>query len=455
MVNNCRVCTSVFLLALLSSAANAFALELAVFSADISPPLHQRVCVGFVSEFTEIEHPLLAKGIVLRDVTNVYVVCALDYEGLCNDSYDMFRMRIAEAAGTTTSRVAVQSLHQHTAPVFDANADRLLYAAQPMALKSGLDAAESAAASIAEQVKRAVGKLQPVSHVSFGMAKVDRVASNRRVTQPDGSIVARFSAADPGMSEAPEGLIDPWLRVITFYDHDRPLVRLHYYATHPQTSGGGRVTYDVPGIARQRLEQETGIPQIYFTGCGGNVTMSKYNDGSMMARSDLADRLYDGMRRATTDCDEHERQPVSPLRWRTKMVRLPLRADSEFTAAAAREVAANADINFSERLRKAMLVAWIERVEADRPIEFSAWSVAKIDIVQLPGEPFVQFQLAAQKINPDRFVCIAGYGECAPWYLGEDRIYTDRGGFEQSWSFVGPCEQLLHDEISALLTSVE
>ena len=34
---------------------------------------------------------------------------------------------------------------------------------------------------------------------------------------------------------------------------------------------------------------------------------------------------------------------------------------------------------------------------------------------------------------------IAGYGECAMWYIGTDRIYTDRGGYEQNWSFVAPC----------------
>ena len=64
----------------------------------------------------------------------------------------------------------------------------------------------------------------------------------------------------------------------------------------------------------------------------------------------------------------------------------------------------------------------------------------------------VQFQLVAQRIRPDRFVCIAGYGECAPWYIGEDRIYTDIGGFEQSWSFVGPCEEIMHRTIQDLLT---
>src|SRR5688500_3903342 len=69
------------------------ATELATFTADVSPPLGQRVCVGFIPAFTEIEHPLLAKGIVLRDSGGTYVLCAIDFEGHCNDSYDLFRSR--------------------------------------------------------------------------------------------------------------------------------------------------------------------------------------------------------------------------------------------------------------------------------------------------------------------------------------------------------------------------
>ncbi len=438
-------------------------LEIATFTVDVSPPLGQRVCVGFVKEFTEIEHPLLAKGVVLRDPDGVYVVCAVDYEGLCNDSYDMFRKTIAAAAGTSTSRAAVQSVHQHTAPVFDANTDRILYADRPEDLKSGLDAAETAARRIAEAVRQACDGWQRVTHVSAGQAKVDRVASNRRVPQPDGSIVARFTGQ---LQDAPEGLIDPWLRTITFYNGNKRLVRLHYYATHPQTTSGGRVTYDMPGIARERFEKESSVPQVYFTACGGNVTVSKYNDGSAAVRAALSERLYDGLKRAAADCDQNARQSVTRLNWRTRLVRFPLREDAKFTLTAARKVVGDSQVRFPERLRNAMLAAWIERNVAVRSanqafaggantdngaIELSAWSVANIDVLHLPGEPFVQFQLAAQKARPNRFVCIAGYGECAPWYIGEDHIYTDRGGFEQSWSFVGPCERSMHETIAALL----
>ena len=64
-----------------------------------------------------------------------------------------------------------------------------------------------------------------------------------------------------------EGYIDPFLKTITFARGGRPLVRLHYYATHPQSFYlDGRISIDFPGMARERLQEIENTPQIYFTG---------------------------------------------------------------------------------------------------------------------------------------------------------------------------------------------
>ena len=67
-----------------------------------------------------------AAGVVLDDGKGRFVLCALDWCGLCNSSHMLFRKKIAAAAGTDVSRVAVQTVHQHTAPMADADAVRLL-----------------------------------------------------------------------------------------------------------------------------------------------------------------------------------------------------------------------------------------------------------------------------------------------------------------------------------------
>ena len=92
-------------------------------------------------------------------------------------------------------------------------------------------------------------------------------------------------AKDPKMAQAPEGPIDPWLKTITLARGDKPLVRLHYYATHPQTfCCDGRASADFVGLAREAVERQDKVFQIYFTGCSGDVTVGKYNDGSPRPR---------------------------------------------------------------------------------------------------------------------------------------------------------------------------
>jgi hypothetical protein len=146
----------------------------------------------------------------------------------------------------------------------------------------------------------------------------------------DGSIASRYtSCEDPVLIAAPEGLIDPWLRTVTFFDHDRPLARLHYYASHPQSYyGKGHMNPDAPGLARERLEKAEGVPQVYFTGCGGNVGAGKYNNGSHEDRVLLAELLYRGMKAATAST---RKERCGGLSRRTAEVNLPLRSDPEFS----------------------------------------------------------------------------------------------------------------------------
>lgn len=438
--------------ALTCPASTASGLELAAFVADITPPLGEGVGIGFIREQATIEHPLYARGVVLRDGGGVYVLCALDLCGLVSDSYDMFREKIAAAAGTESGRVAVQSLHQHTAPVYDANARRHLYRDDPEKLERGLRFARKSAERVAKAVREAMKSFQKVTHVGTSKAKVERVASNRRIPRPDGSLLSRLSSTkDEKLRAAPEGTIDSWLRTVSLFDGDKALAQLHYYATHPQTFyGKGRITYDAPGIALERLQKETGVPQIYFTGCGGNVAMGKYNDGKPETRTLLARRLYDAMAHSSAQSPRCK-QPATRIGWTTRAVSFSLRNEPAFSAETQRQILANPTAAFSTKIKAAELLGWIERVEAGRPIELSCLSIGSVRIVHLPGEPFVQFQLAAQKAAPDSFVAVAGYGDCGPWYIGEDRIYTDRGGYEQAWAFTAPCEELMTTTIRRLL----
>ena len=186
-------------------------------------------------------------------------------------------------------------------------------------------------------MQEAVGRLEPFDSVGTGQVKVDRVASARRIRDEKGQLVTRWSssAKDPKMAAAPEGPIDPWLKTITLARGGKPLVRLHYYATHPQTfCCDGRASADFVGLAREAVERQDKVFTIYFTGCAGDVTPGKYSDGSPQAQAELAQRLKAGMLGSIA---ETRFAPAESLVWRTTRSRCrcgPARKKSPPRAAA-------------------------------------------------------------------------------------------------------------------------
>ena len=436
---------------------HAAELELATFRIDVTPQIGNGPCVGCMPKVSSIEHPLELRGIVLRVDGRTFVIAAIDFCGICNSSDETIREAMAGAAGTTRAQVALQSLHQHSAPILDADAVRLLHGEKSEQLTQHLkftdDIASRAATAIAESLKQ----MQPMTKIVASKAKVDRVASNRRVPQPNGSIAVRASVTrEAAVREAPEGLIDPRLRTLTFFNDDRKLVQLHYYATHPQTFyGDSRVSWDMAGMARERMETSSGVFQIYFTGCGGNVTVGKYNVGNRESREQLATRLLDAMQRsssadADSTVDVGSLKP-SEIHWDSAPIEFTVREEGTFNPELLKmQLASNQP--FQTRLTAAMFSGFGQRLRDGYVAHATRLRIGNIDIVNLPGEPFVEFQFFAQQVaGTDSFVCVAGYGECGVWYYGPDSIFTDRGGYEQTWSLTGPCQRKVEEALTTLL----
>ena len=427
-------------------------LQVATFSVEITPRLGNPVGLGFIPVLTTAEHPLLARGILLKDAGMSCVICTLDLMEIHNESYDFLRQTIATAAKVSESHAALHCLHQHTAPAISTAAQRLELAVDDPRRIATAEYLAHVAHNLTTAIHECRRNWQRVTHVGTARAKVERVASSRRLLRPDGSIQGRSSSTKsaPALRNLPEGLIDPWVRTVSLEDGNRAIVHLHYYASHPQSFyGDGRASYDVPGIIRKRLEEKTGVFQLYLTGCGGDVAFGKYNNGSREARSELVARLQAGLEQSIARL---KRRPVVPMRWSIEPITFPLRSDDAFSEAANRQILDNADAAPAQRRKAAIALAWIQRVKSGKPVELSCLSLGQVKILHLPGEPFVQYQLAAQKMRPDRFVCVAGYGDCGMGYIGGDRIFTDRGGYEQSYAFAGPCEKLFLATIKRLLT---
>lgn len=423
-------------------------LRLATFRCDVTPPLGTPIYSSY-RPLSTVEHPLLAKGIVLDDGAGRYALCAVDYCELCNSTHLLFRRKIAEAAGTDVSKVAVQTVHQHTAPMADADADRILAALEDPPPYPDPKLYDEAAGRLAEAVRQAAARLEPFDQVGTGEAKVERVASSRRCRTPDGKIAVRWSSCkDPELRAMPEGLIDPMLKTITFARDGKPLARLHYYATHPQSFyGDPRASYDFPGMARERLEAAEKVFQVYFTGCGGDITAGKYNDGSREARDGLADRLFAGMEAAAKAT---RYGPAGPVAWRTTPLALTPRSDPGFTEADYRRVMTDRQAAPSSRIYGgAMALALLAR--AKEPIELSSLTMGRVSLVHLPGEPMIEFQRFAQRERPDALVAVAGYGDCCYGYVCTEAAFQE-GGYEPTDSLVVPeSEKAVKEAISRLL----
>ena len=210
------------------------------FEADVTPPIGAPLCDALVQPASQIDDQLTARGLILFGTDKPIVLCALDWVGVGNTGHDAFRDALAKAAGTTRERVCVHCLHQHDAPGCDFLADELL---APYGLQNRLfdtAFARKAIDRVAAAVAKAAKDPRAVSHVGVGKAKVEQVASTRRVMGPDGKVkyVRYSSTKDAKIRDEPEGLIDPYVQVLSIWDGEMPLVAISYYATHPQSYYG-------------------------------------------------------------------------------------------------------------------------------------------------------------------------------------------------------------------------
>jgi hypothetical protein len=421
--------------------------KIVTFCADVTPPYGTPLYSSY-KPLEVIEQSLLAKGVIIDSGGKRYVLCAVDWCELCNSTHTLFRQKIAEAVGTDIANVAVQTVHQHTSIMGDADAVRLLETTANPGPRTPAPFMEKCAVRVAEAARASLPGLMPFDRIGVGQGKVERVASNRRVPVGEGKVGFRASSCrDETFIALPEGVIDPFIKTITFALGKQPLVRLHYYATHPQSFyGDPRASIDFPGMARERLQEKEKVFQIYFTGCSGDIAAGKYNNGTPPVRDELAQRMYDGME-AAIRATRYRRAPT--IHWTTVDLTLKPRDDGSFSEAACRAGMADEKKGVNGRLGDASTLAF--RQHAGKPIQLSALRMGHVRILHLPGEAMIAFQLYAQQQRPHDFVAVAAYGDCGCGYICLEKSFPE-GGYEPTASNVVPeTEAALKGAIGRLL----
>jgi hypothetical protein len=402
-------------------------LRVATFDIDATPPVGSHMAYDPVTNKWDLG--LRARGVVLLGAGDPIVLCAVDWIGIANEGHDAFRGALANAAGTVARRVTVHSLHQHDAPDCDFSAEQILKGAGMDARQYEGSFQRQVIARLESAVREALRRAQALTHLGLGEARVEKVASNRRVPGPDGKIrgVRYTACTDADLRAAPEGTIDPIVSLVSFWNGDSPVAVLSYYATHPQSYyRTGLPNPDFPGVAR--FQRQLAVPpalHVHFNGAGGNIGAGKYNDGSPTNRLVLAERLADGMRRAW---ENTKREPLAPgaVAWAIESVALP---PSKHLSSEKLEAALKARDPRLVMQGDASRLAWLRRCQAGHKLDVACLRLGRARILHLPGELFVEYQLAARSQRPDLFVAMAAYGDYAPWYIGTAIAY-EQGGYE-------------------------
>lgn len=426
-------------------------LRLATFSADVTVPLgHGMMGGAWLSK--SIADPLEAHGFVLLGGGKPVVFVSVDWCEIRNDAYERWQTVLAEAAGTAPERVVVTTVHQHDAPVADLGAERLLRSRKLVGTVCDPEFHERAVQAVAKALREALKSARPLTHIGMGETKVEKIASNRRYIRPDGAV--RFdrtsSTRNPVAISADEGLIDPMLKTLSFWDDQTPLAAVSFYAVHPMSYyGAGDVSADFPGLARRKRQAETpGVMQIYCSGASGNITAGKYNTGARENRAVLADRLHTAMVAAWRNT---RRQAVTQFDFRATPLRLEPRDGRGFTVAEL-EAKLTADTKPFQQCLAAMGLSWRNRVDAGHRIAVPVIDFGAAQVLLLPGESYVEYQLAAQRARPDSFVCVAGYGEGATGYIPTEKHITESDPNLGDWCWVAPgSEQRMLKAIRAAL----
>jgi hypothetical protein len=402
-------------------------IKVGVFQTDVTPPIGSPVAYA---KTRSIRDPLSARGIVLFiNKDQPIVLCAVDWIGIANESQDVWKKKLADAAHTSTDRVSVHSLHQHDGVWCDFTMEKVLKQYDFQDPPFDHTFLTKAIQNVADSVAVAYSNALPVTHIGFGKAKVERVASNRRVLGADGKVAhIRWSSGnDSATVAAPEGLVDPYLKCVSFWNNDKAITAITFYPTHPQSYyGQGDVSCDFVGIARNRRQIALdGLPLSHFNGAGGNITTGKYNDGTEASRQALARKLETAMQAAW---EQTQKTPVTKnVEWRNTTIRLPL--GNNIVEEKLRATLSDNNASRAEKISAAEKLAWYIRSKQGVSINISSVRLGMVWLLNLPGELFVEYQLAAQKMKPGEEVCTAAYEDYGPGYIGTAVSYS-QGGYE-------------------------
>jgi hypothetical protein len=158
--------------------------------------------------------------------------------------------------------------------------------------------------------------------------------------------------------------------------------------------------------------------------------------------------MYQGMRRAW---EATERRPLRRVSFRSVPMRLAPRHGPGFSTGDYRRILADKTQTRLARFEAALGLSWRQRTDSGHYIDVPAIDFGHAQIVLLPAETFVQYQLWAQAMRPGSFVMTLGFGECAPGYIPTAQAAADGYNDHYSWIAFPECEATMRDALKSAL----
>ena len=438
---------------------------------DISPPAGTHLAGSGAGDHRPtrvVLDPLYAKAIVFEAGGRRVCLVILDLTIVTGDYTDRIRTAISEQTGIEREAIMVQATQTHSAPslgYFMLDPDFPLETGEETEYLRGGERTygDRAAAAAVEAAVEAAGRLQPV-RIGLGRGVSGDLAFNRRGIRRDGTI---FMPRPLGREQQPfgisdvcylEGPIDPEVGVCCVQDmNGRPLAFLLHYTCHPVNAYGNSETFlaasaDWPGAWAREMQQAfspDSVPLV-VNGCCGNINPWHPFDSDFrpdhlrMGRglSGLSERIVRNM----------TFEGATVLDTRIEKIGLPFR---EIPEARLREVDAiltehpnpprEADGQVDPRWFRAASTRSVElcrQRDGAFSYEIQAFRIGDLGIIGLPGEPFVEGQLALKSNSPASYLFPAHLTTHYVGYLPTREAYP-RGGHEANedvtyWAKLAP-----------------
>jgi len=136
--------------------------------------------------------------------------------------------------------------------------------------------------------------------------------------------------------------------------------------------------------------------------------------------------------------------------WRVAPVQLPVRASIKESD----RIEKLEDTSLKQRTRvfAARDLSWSRRMRGGHHLDLGCLRIGRTHVLHMPGELCIEYQLAARKMRPDDFVCMAAYSDLGPGYICTKIAYS-QGGYETGFvSRVAPdVEGVLLDAMRKML----